>query len=159
MKSGGTLSGLFVYGWHTSVFSGSRFWDLKSHYIMCYVTCFNALCILCQYATVLYTMNHLWASCKVGPCDMTLNQYEPNPDSPNSHNSKFNWILSVFLGGLVDRICVCIMLSFYALCAIKVVYTDFTRPVLLNLASFLCLQNSFNWKSNVSLSIEKKTVA
>jgi hypothetical protein len=38
------------------------------------------------YATVLCTMKHLWDSCKVGPCDMALNQYEPNPDSPNSHN-------------------------------------------------------------------------
>lgn len=41
----------------------------------------------------------------------------------------------------------------------KVVYTNFTRPVLLNVTSFLGLQNSFNWKSNISLSIEKKTVA
>jgi len=38
VKSGGALSGLAVYGWHASVFLGSRFWDLKSHYIMCYVT-------------------------------------------------------------------------------------------------------------------------
>ena len=36
----------------------------------------------------------------------------------------------------MDRKCVCIMLSFYAQCAVKVVYTDFTRPVLLNLTSF-----------------------
>lgn len=155
MKSGGALSGLAVYGQDISILSGSRFWDLKSHYIMCYVTY-----VLMSYVFyVVICSSPLWASCKVGPCNMILNQYEPNPFSPNSHISKFNWILSVFLGGLMDRNCVCIMLSFYALCAIKVVDIDFTRPVLLNLTSFLGLQNSFNWKTNIFLSIEKKTVA
>ena len=36
------------------------------------------------------------------------------------------------------------VLSFYALCAIKVVCNEFSRPVLLDLTSFVGLQNSFN---------------